>query len=240
MQIEIYVRMKIGIITAMSAEYEQIAKLLSESKTFTHGYLNYVEGSLGCHTIVLAQSGIGKVNAALGAVDMIRYCQPDCMVSTGAAGGLGAEVNVMDVVVGHEIAYHDVWCGSGNEYGQVQGLPLFYPCDESLYHAAMSLSTPTTIHGGLICTGDQFVESPRQWKTITEHFPRVLATDMESAAIAQVCYLHKKPFISFRIISDTLQKENNTKQYENFWQLMAEKSFAVTKQFIMSISQKIE
>ena len=32
--------------------------------------------------------GIGKVNAAAGTVELIRTFQPDCVISTGVAGGI--------------------------------------------------------------------------------------------------------------------------------------------------------
>ena len=32
------------------------------------------------------QCGIGKVNAAAGAVELIRNFEPDCIISTGVAG----------------------------------------------------------------------------------------------------------------------------------------------------------
>lgn len=71
------------------------------------------------------QCGIGKVNAAAGAVELIRNFEPDCIISTGVAGGIDSCLKVMDVVASRQIVYHDVWCGEGNAYGQIQGLPTF-------------------------------------------------------------------------------------------------------------------
>ena len=58
---------------------------------------------------------------------------------------------------------------------------------------------------------------------------------MESAAIAQVCHLWNVPMLSFRIISDTPGVDAHFEQYLNFWDTMAEKSFAVTKEFLSKI-----
>ena len=63
----------------------------------------------------------------------------------------------MDVVVSRQIVYHDVWCGEGNVYGQIQGLPARFEGNATLFDCAMSLDTPTAIHGGLICSGDKFI-----------------------------------------------------------------------------------
>ena len=89
--------------------------------------------------------------------ELIGRFAPDCIVSTGVAGGIDACLKVTDVVASDSLAYHDVWCGDGNEYGQVQGLlertrgaPLL------LERHALSLNKTgleSRIHSGLICTG---------------------------------------------------------------------------------------
>ena len=103
--------MKIGIITAMSSEQKQVAQLLENKKEVTHGIYSYIEGKINGNTLVLTQCGIGKVNAAAGAVELIRTYQPDCIISTGVAGGIDPCLKVMDVVASRQIVYHDVWCG---------------------------------------------------------------------------------------------------------------------------------
>ena len=112
--------MKIGIITAMSMEHEQVVRLLNEKKEYTGGHFSFTVGEAGGNTLILMQCGIGKVNAAAGAVELISRFQPDCIISTGVAGGIDDCLKVMDVVASSHIVYHDVWCGEGNEYGQVQ------------------------------------------------------------------------------------------------------------------------
>lgn len=185
------------------------------------------------------QCGIGKVNAAAGTVELIRNFAPDCIISTGVAGGIDTCLNVMDVVASRQIVYHDVWCGEGNAYGQIQGLPLFFSGNDTLYDCALSLDTETPIHGGLICTGDKFITDANELKDIKRNFPEGLAVDMESAAIAQICYLYKVPFISFRIISDTPGAEQHLEQYKNFWGEMADRSFHVTETFLKSLPNKL-
>ena len=103
--------MKIGIITAMSSEHKQIALLLENKKEHTEGIYPYTEGTIRNNTIILTQCGIGKVNAAAGTVELIRNFQPDCIISTGVAGGIDKCLKVMDVVASSQIVYHDVWCG---------------------------------------------------------------------------------------------------------------------------------
>ena len=149
--------MKIGIIVAMSSEYKQVAQLLEEKKEYTEGIYSYTEGKSKGNTLILTQCGIGKVNATAGAVELIRTFQPDCIISTGVAGGIDKCLKVMEVVASSQIVYHDVWCGEGNAYGQIQGMPAFFNGNQTLLDCAMALDTDTPIHGGLICSGDKFI-----------------------------------------------------------------------------------
>lgn len=231
--------MKIGIITAMSSEQKQLANKLENPTERKEGPFTYTEGTIKNNTIILMQCGIGKVNAAAGAVEMIRNFAPDCIISTGVAGGIDSCLNVMDVVVSSRIVYHDVWCGEGNAYGQIQGLPLYFTGNETLFQCAISLDTETAIHGGLICSGDKFITDRQELETIKTNFPEGLAVDMESASIAQVCHLYEVPFISFRIISDTPGAEKHLEQYKNFWGEMADRSFHVTEAFLKALPNKL-
>ena len=231
--------MKIGVLTAMTSEFEQLAAMLDGVEKCEKNGIEYLVGRVGENVVILRQCGIGKVNAALGAAELIRAFEPDAMVSTGVAGGIDCCLGVMDVVVSSSIVYHDVWCGMGCEYGQVQGMPAVFAADEAMCRAAQSLNddagNKTRIYAGLICTGDQFITDRSELDTIKGNFPAGLAVDMESAAIAQTCYIYGVPFVSFRIISDTPGVDKHIEQYENFWGEMADRSFGVTRRFLMRL-----
>ena len=231
--------MKIGVLTAMTSEFEQLAAMLDGVVKCERNNIGYLVGRVGKNEIILRQCGIGKVNAALGAAELIRAFSPDAMVSTGVAGGIDCCLGVMDVVVSSSIVYHDVWCGMGCEYGQVQGMPAVFAADEAMCRAAQSLNddadNKTRIHAGLICTGDQFITTRDELDKIKGNFPAGLAVDMESAAIAQTCHIYGVPFVSFRIISDTPGVDKHIEQYENFWGEMADRSFGVTRRFLSKL-----
>ena len=227
----------IGIISAMGSEHEQLAARLEEKQEMCRGRMTFVTGHIGRNEVVLAQSGIGKVNAALGAAALIEHFQPTALISTGVAGGIDRVLQVTDVVASTSLVYHDVWCGDGNAYGQIQGLPLYFEADQRLLAAALQLNASGTlqsyVHGGLICTGDQFISNRQELEVIKGRFPEALAVDMESAALAQTCYLSGVPFISFRIISDTPgAHEENFAQYLDFWKTMADRSFQTTWNYL--------
>ena len=213
--------MKVGIIVAMDKELRQLKQLF--------------EGM----DVMVQKCGIGKVNAALGAQRMISEFHPDVIISSGCAGGTGDDINVQDVIVSSELSYHDVYCGTAidnsTKYGQVQGMPSSFEPSPWLLQKALSLNCGVKVHAGLIVTGDWFVDSREKMCEIIGHFPKAKAVDMESCAIAQTCYINKIPFISFRVISDIPLRDTNASQYHDFWNTMAEHSFAVTKSFVESI-----
>lgn len=225
--------MKIGIIVAMDKELRQLKQLFDSEN------------------VRVEKCGIGKVNAALGAQRMINEFHPDCIISSGCAGGNGDDVNIQDVVVSSELAYHDVYCGTAIDnttiYGQVQGLPARFKADPYLLSKALQLSAlarqgisncQLSIHAGLIVTGDWFVDSKEKAREIVGHYPDAKAIDMESAAIAQTCYLNNVPFISFRVISDIPLRDTDASQYHDFWNTVADNSFQVTKTFVESLNAK--
>ena len=137
----------------------------------------------------------------------------------------------MDIVVGERIAYHDVWCGPGTEYGAASGFPLYFESDKEVLSVANSIQ-PDIING-LICSGDKFIASAEEINEIKSHFPDVMAVDMESATIAQVCYLKQTKVFIMRVISDTPGAEHdNSKQYENFWESAPEHTFEALAQIL--------
>lgn len=216
--------MKIGIIVAMDKELEQLRQVFQGSE------------------VIVEKCGIGKVNAALGVQRMIVEHRPDCIISSGCAGGNGDDVQVKDVVVSTELAYHDVYCGTAidnsTQYGQVQGLPARFKADPYLLQKSTELSAKVSslrIHPGLIVTGDWFVDSKEKMRSIIEKFPDARAVDMESAAIAHTCFLHKVPFISFRVVSDVPLRDTDASQYHDFWAQVAAQSFQLTRTFVESL-----
>lgn len=226
----------------MEDEHARLVSHLEDAREQSCGIYKYVEGRLGTNTLVLTRCGIGKVNAALGAAELIRRFAPDCIVSTGVAGGTGDGLQVMDVVAGARVVYHDVWCGEGNAYGQVQGLPAVFEAHPALLDCARQVAgsgLESRVLCGLICTGDQFITDRARLDEIKDRFPDVQAVDMESAAIAQTCYLYNVPFISFRIVSDTPGAEGHWEQYCNFWGTMADRSFHATRAFLAMLPEKL-
>ncbi len=232
--------MKIGIIVAMEKEFKQLMSLLEEQHAEQYNGKHFVLGQLDHHDLIMMQCGIGKVNAAIGAVELINHYHPELVISTGVAGGADVTMNVTEVVVSTECVYHDCYCGSEVARGQLLGLPPTFKSPKDLVQLALSLNEQgmadmPKIHSGQIVTGDWFVDDREKMQSILDVFPQAKAVDMESCAIAHTCHLYSTPFISFRIISDIPLKDDKAAQYFDFWARMAEGSFNVTRHFLQSI-----
>lgn len=227
--------MKIGIVIAMDKEFQRVKELLAGVKETEVGGRKFVTGSIGGNDAVLLQCGIGKVNAAIGATELIDRFAPDAVVSTGCAGGADTSLLVQEVVVATETCYHDVYCGSEQAYGQIMGMPARFASDSHLLDVARSLDCGVKVNAGLTVTGDWFVDSREKMRSIVDHFPEAMAVDMESAAIAHVCYQRGVAFVSFRVISDVPLKDEKAQQYFDFWERMADNSFHVTQAFLEHI-----
>ena len=231
--------MKIGLLAAMSCERRQIAALLDERREVEVDGKQIVIGKLAGNELFLYESGIGKVNSTLAAASLISNFKPDVLISTGCAGGIVDSLRVADVVVSERLSYHDVWCGKPNKIGQVMDMPAEYKGNQQLLEKAVALDdvSSTRVIPGLLVTGDQFIDTDEARAKILANFPDAIAVDMESAALAHVCYLKKIPFLSFRVISDVPgESGNNTEIYENFWDTMADKSFGITKKFLENLA----
>ncbi|MBQ7149501.1 MAG: 5'-methylthioadenosine/S-adenosylhomocysteine nucleosidase, partial [Prevotella sp.] len=212
--------MKIGVIVAMDKEFNQLKAL----------------GDINGKEIIVEKCGIGKVNSALGALEMIKQHKPDLIISSGCAGGADTSLNVGDVVVASSCVYHDAYCGENCEFGQILGMPARFDAPKEFVDKALSLNTVFAQQGselkvksGLTVSGEWFVDSQDKMRSIMEHFPEATAVDMESCSIAQTCYKYNVPFVSFRIISDVPLKDHKAQMYFDFWDRMADGSFEVTK-----------
>ena len=225
--------MKIGIIVAMRKELDLLLPLLKNAEESRMNGFEFHRGKIGKHDVMVMQCGIGKVNAARGSLMLVNHFAPNFVINSGVAGGADKSVNVMDVVAGARVAYHDVWCGPESEVGRVQGLPLYFEGSERLLEL---LPERDDLHKGLICSGDQFIDTMESVNRIKGNFPEALAVDMESGAIAQVCHVCEVPFLALRVISDSPgASHDNTRQYLDFWTDAPQETFTILKDLINSL-----
>jgi len=211
--------MKAGIIGAMEPEVAILKAKLENCETSTHAGYTFYQGQLNSQDVVIVQSGIGKVAAALATAILIDKFQPDYVVNTGSAGGFEQSLKVGDIVISSEVRYHDVDVTAfGYEIGQLPANPAAYIPHPNLVAAAKTgIAQLTDANGntiqtlvGLITTGDTFMTKDDDIAKARANFPTMAAVEMEGAAIAQTCHQFNLPFVIIRSMSDIAGKESPT------------------------------
>ena len=205
--------------------------LLENREDLHIGTLEIAKGNIGAHEVCISKCGIGKVNAAINTYKVLTHFSPDLVINSGVAGGAG-RTRIGDLLVADYVSYHDVWCGPETDVGAADGLDVFMACGEDVIAKAHELFDGKRLQVGLICSGDRFITTRQEIDDIKKVFPEVLAVDMESAAIAQVCTLEGVTFNIIRVISDTPGEGENVSQYENFWKEAPLKNFTAIRDII--------
>lgn len=202
---------KIAVIGAMDCEINTLKPLLQDIQSINHGKLQIFKGYISGHEVIIAKSGVGKVNAALNTQYIIDNFNPDYIINTGVAGGIAPYLSVGDLVIGTGLVQYDfdvTALGYAKGYlctGINKDKPTVFYSDEkliALYEKAIpSVHSESNIHKGIIATGDTFVSSSEKKSEIRELF-NACAVEMEGAAIAQAAFSNGIPFIIIRAISD--------------------------------------
>ena len=207
-----------GILGAMPVEIQMLEGQLQGKRTEKFLGVTFHTGTLNGRKVVLAASGIGKVNAAMTATLLLDHFRPSEVLFTGVAGGISPELAPGDIVIGEKTAQHD--------YGELtpQGfrpqptgkqIPLLMNAPERLLTLAEAAAkgaalekVPTTqgdrvprVIRGVIVTGDIFVSSPAKTAELRQLF-NADAVEMEGAAVAQVCWQQNVPCLVIRCVSD--------------------------------------
>lgn len=197
----------LGIIGAMKAEVEQLKQEMKQPEVVNVAGMEFYKGSIGEKEVVVVQSGIGKVSAALCVQILADRFGVDGVVNTGIAGSLKAEINIGDLVLSTDAIQHDVDATNfGYPLGEIPQLgTLNFEADAHLRSLAKKcceeVNPDISVYEGRVLTGDQFICDKNKKAWLSETFDGS-CTEMEGAAIAQAAYLNKIPFLIVRAISD--------------------------------------
>lgn len=224
----------IGIIGAMASEVDGLKAELKRIQTKTIGNCEFYSGELYGKCVVVAQSGVGKVNAALCAQNMIAAYAPKLIINTGCAAGIGDGIQVGDIVLAHSAVQHDLDYGSlGNERGYIFGVDKIYlPADEATTMRIAAIAEGLGIHTriGIIATGDQFLSERAKKEDIKQQF-LADAVEMEGGAIAHAAYTNHTPFVILRSISDNGDEQAHV-SFERFAEEVNQKNKQIIKAFL--------
>lgn len=235
-------------VTAILGAFEQEIILLEDELTGKQQQLiegiRFVWGKLSGKKVVIAYTGIGKVNAAMTTTLLIEHFKPGKVIFTGIAGGVNRQLQPGDIVIAEKTAHHDMgtlWPEGLFHKGVKNRLsgwenPVFFNGDEQLLKLAeraaqlAELHTIRIISGqrnpkvikGVVVTGDSFIASADKSAELRKKL-KADAVEMEGAAVAQLCYQRGIGHLVIRSISDNAD-EGAVLDKQTFYILAAQNS----------------
>lgn len=232
---------KIGLVSAMQEELGPFPSLMSHKKEIDIGICKFVEGEIGNHKVVLGISGCGKVAAANTISILIYVFRVNSIIFIGTAGSADSTLNPGDIVIANGLVQLDMDESAFNWHKKFEipslGIIRFKPDyalsalakkttiaflkedfdkDKILARASqeLKLKKPKVIFG-LVGTEDQFINDKAKIDALKRELPDLKCVEMEGAAVAQICYYNKTPFLVIRVISDNAD-ENAQKNALSF------------------------
>ena len=198
----------LAILTAIPEEIAAFGAHLVETGRETVAGLEFRRGTLDGYPVVLAESGVGKVNGALAATVLLDRFACRGIIFSGVAGGLDPELAVGDLVIATEIIQHDYGAMTGGvlEVYKAGALPfpafrgpLGFVADERLIAGARDAVPGAKF--GTILSGDNYLGCGVTRERLFTSF-NGKAVEMEGGAVAQVADAFGVPWLIIRALSD--------------------------------------
>ena len=202
----------LAVIGAMKEEIDLIQAEMTVASRGTHAGIETVTGSFGGVEIVLAQSGIGKVNATICTQMLIDRFGPDALVFSGVAGGLLPNMRVGDIVIASHLIQYDMdLTAFGRRHGEVPGQDshmvesdpdLVRKAADAFDAAFADAGEAPSLMLGTVVSGDRFIQDQETLRWLQREFS-ALATEMEGAAVGYTCGVNDVPFVIVRGLTDS-------------------------------------
>ena len=227
--------MRIGIICAIPNELRYFN--FTEIPIQKFGERTFYKGSHDKHELILVQSGLGKVNAAVVSTLLIEKFECELLLFSGVAGGIDPGIEIGEVIIGESLIQYDYGTLKNRELLPFRpgSIPtgeskneLEYSLDPKIKHK-IKVSLPN-VRMGIILTGDVFLQCEETQKELFEKYG-AQAIDMEGAAVAQVAEQFGIPAIVVRCLSD-LAGPDSQKLSSKFLNMAAKRSFNTAQRIL--------
>jgi adenosylhomocysteine nucleosidase len=226
---------KIALIGAMNEEIELLVSRMEQVKESSKAGVTYREGLFLGKQVVVCKSGVGKVNAAVTTQILIDRFAVEAVIFTGVAGALDPELNIGDIVVSSECMQHDM---DVTALGFPRGVIPYQ--EKSIFAAdsglrALAVASGKTLFDGRVTqgrvlSGDQFIASREVVSQLHSELQGI-CTEMEGAAVAQVCSMNEIPYVVIRSMSDKADGSAHM-NFEEFTKLASEHSYKIVEDMI--------
>ena len=221
----------------MSEEVQGIKKLMTDIEEEKIGTLTFYTGVMHDKDIVLLETGIGKVNAAIGATLMIEAFDVEEIIFTGVAGGINEELDLGDVVISRDLIQHDFDTSAfGDKLGMIPRMDnSIFKADDELIELAVNAGKKLKgkVIVGRVLSGDQFIASPEKIAFLKKEFNGD-CTEMEGAAVGHVCQVLDIPFVVIRTMSDKANSDAHT-DYATFMRIAADNSVTLVNEMLSNM-----
>lgn len=150
-----------GLLGAFGAEVALVNQSLKNPKKVIVDGITFTTGRLGNQRVVVSETGIGKVNAAMTTALLLDHFRPQRVLFTGIAGGTNPDLQPGDIVIAGRTAHHD--------YGAItdkntptrqtrnaltkQFNPVYFPADSSLLKLAETVVKGVSLEGIPLASG---------------------------------------------------------------------------------------
>ncbi len=228
----------IALIGAMNEEIELLLAHMSGVKETVKAGIMFREGQFYGRNVVVCRSGVGKVNAAVCTQLLIDRFGVDAVIFTGVAGALDPELNIGDLVISLECMQHDM---DVTALGFPRGVIPFE--EKSVFAADGELLKLAAASGerlfsgrvkqGRVLSGDQFVANREAVSQLYRDLGGT-CTEMEGAAVAQVCSMNDIPYVVIRSMSDKADGSAHV-NFAEFTQQAAENSYKIVEDMIRNM-----
>ena len=248
----------VAILGAFDEEVVILERQLVNPRTHTIEGIQFLTGTLNGQNVVIARTGVAKVNAAMTATLVIQHFHPNQLIFTGVAGGLNPDLQIGDIVIAQKTAQHDLGrlesadienFGVRNPINGKRN-PVFFPADPELLRiteaalADIKLNPFQTPQGqrhpriirGIVVTGDIFVAFDAK-KTALHKNLGADAVEMEGAAVAQICWQQNVPCLVIRSLSDNASA-NASEDFKKYYKIAARNSAALVTRIISQLHSK--
>lgn len=228
--------MSIGIIGAMDEEIQHILDSMENFDTEKKAGISFYSGKFNGYDIVLCKSGVGKVNASVCTQILIDEFQAANIIFTGVAGAVNPDLKIGDIVVSTDCVQHDMDVTAlGFKLGEIPYTDVsVFKADPALVDLAISASKEIVqdrkIVSGRILSGDQFIASREKVKFLHDEL-QGSCTEMEGAAVGQVCSMNEIPFVIIRSMSDQADGSADVNFLE-FTKLASKNSYEIVNEMI--------
>ena len=183
------------------------------------GRLQAFRAGIGGREVMLALTGMGKVNAASALTALLERFTPELVINVGCGGafpGSGLAVGDLAIAQSETFADEGVQTPGGWRGLDLIGIPVFQGAGEPIFN---SIELPRDLaEGALLCAREQGIRAlvgpfltvstcsgtAGHGDELLRRFPGI-CENMEGAALAQVALIYEVPLLEVRGISNMVE-----------------------------------